>query len=110
MKTYYNSVCQKKLLSFGYNSSQGIYNIKQKYLTSTQLQNDVEFKLREYRQYYSIETKCMPDSGWKVDLDYNICPCLYWKKFGICIHIIFARERKNSIVVGRNPPYSNKRG
>jgi hypothetical protein len=36
------------------------------------------------------EMRSQPDAGWLVDLTTFQCPCSYWTKYGICVHVVAA--------------------
>ncbi|MGH3055919.1 MAG: hypothetical protein ACRDL7_13175, partial [Gaiellaceae bacterium] len=47
-----------------------------------------------------LETFNKPFSGWSVDIDALECPCRYWCKTGICVHLIAALKHKNILLPG----------
>ncbi|ETI51446.1 hypothetical protein F443_05183 [Phytophthora nicotianae P1569] len=42
-----------------------------------------------------MEVAGQPEGGWNVDLSTNSCGCKYYFKFAICIHVLFALQKKS---------------
>jgi hypothetical protein len=64
MKTYFNDVVLRQLLSYTYHSDLGGHFVKQK-IFSSDFQNTDTYRLREYSDYYNIETRSMPSPSQK---------------------------------------------
>ena len=51
-----------------------------------------------------IEFKDMTVEGWVVSLEKKTCLCLYFTKFGSCVHLLFALSQYNLLILGLPAP------
>jgi hypothetical protein len=101
MKTNFNDIVLRHLLSYTYHSHLGGHFVKQKKISSSDFQNTDTYCLHKYSDYYNIETCNMPSPGWHVDVMERQCRCSFWNKFGICIHVVYILEIKKTCLLER---------
>jgi hypothetical protein len=74
MKTYFNDVVLRQLLSYTYHSDLGGHFVKQKKISSSDFQNRDTYRLLEYSDYYNIETRNIHSSMLSLVYTHSLTP------------------------------------
>jgi hypothetical protein len=53
------------------------------------------------RAKLKMEVLKMPCGGWKIDMESRFCPCMYFFKYGFCVHLFKAMKRQRIVIPGQ---------